>query len=179
MYVICDKENHASIYDGCKLSYGKMLRFDHADMEDLERQLQKVPQKAGCLIVTDGVFSMAGDIAKLPEIVRAGTSSTAPGSWWTTPTALGVLGEGGRGTASYFGLEDEVDLYHGHVLQIPGAAWAATLRASDADHRLYPPRFPAVYLLGVHPACLCGVRPGGAAASEGASGAGAAAAGPF
>ena len=69
-YVICDRENHASIYDGCKLSYGKMLRYDHNDMEDLERQLQKVPETAGILIVTDGVFSMGGDIANLPEIVR-------------------------------------------------------------------------------------------------------------
>ena len=69
-YVICDRENHASIYDGCKLSYGKMLRYRHADMEDLERQLQKVPGNRGCLIITDGVFSMGGDIAKLPEIVK-------------------------------------------------------------------------------------------------------------
>ena len=68
-YVLCDRENHASIYDGCKLSYGKMLRYRHNDMVDLERQLQKVPESAGKLIVTDGVFSMGGDIAKLPEIV--------------------------------------------------------------------------------------------------------------
>ena len=61
-YVICDRENHASIYDGCKLSYGKMLRYRHADMEDLERQLQKVPDNYGCLIVSDGVFSMGGGI---------------------------------------------------------------------------------------------------------------------
>ena len=67
-YVIMDRENHASLYDGCKLSYGKMLRFRHADMEDLEKKLQKVPAECGCLIVTDGVFSMGGDIANLPEI---------------------------------------------------------------------------------------------------------------
>ena len=69
-YVICDRENHASIYDACRLSYGKMLRYRHNDMADLEAQLQKVPEKAGCLIVTDGVFSMGGDIADLPAIVR-------------------------------------------------------------------------------------------------------------
>ena len=69
-YVICDKENHASIYDGCKLSYGKMLRYNHNDMEGLEKQLQKVPETSGALIVTDGVFSMGGDIANLPEICR-------------------------------------------------------------------------------------------------------------
>ena len=67
-YVICDRENHASIYAGCQLSYGKMLRYRHSDMAELEKCLQKVPETAGALIVTDGVFSMGGDIAKLPEI---------------------------------------------------------------------------------------------------------------
>ena len=111
-YVICDRENHASIYDGCKLSYGTMLRFRHADMEDLERQLQKVPENRGCLIVTDGVFSMGGDIAKLPEIVRLAKKYGA-GVMVDDAHGLGVIGEGGRGTASYFGLEDEVDIYMG------------------------------------------------------------------
>ena len=111
-YVICDKENHASIYDGCKLSYGKMLRYDHADMADLEHQLQKVPETAGCLIVTDGVFSMGGDIAKLPEIVRLAKQYGAR-VMVDDAHGLGVLGVGGRGTASHFGLEDEVDIYMG------------------------------------------------------------------
>ena len=111
-YVICDRENHASIYDGCKLSYGKMLRYRHADMEDLERQLQKVPENRGCLIVTDGVFSMGGDIAKLPEIVKLARQYGA-GVMVDDAHGLGVIGEGGRGTASYYGLEDEVDIYMG------------------------------------------------------------------
>ena len=72
-YVICDRENHASIYAGCQLSYGKMLRYRHSDMAELEKCLQKVPETAGALIVTDGVFSMGGDIAKLPcmKMMRA------------------------------------------------------------------------------------------------------------
>lgn len=111
-YVICDKENHASIYDGCRLSFGKMLRYRHSDMEDLERLLQKVPEKAGCLIVTDGVFSMGGDIAKLPEIVALAKKYGAR-VMVDDAHGLGVIGEGGRGTASYFGLEDEVDIYMG------------------------------------------------------------------
>ena len=111
-YMICDKENHASIYDGCRLSYGKMLRYDHADMEDLERQLQRVPESAGCLVITDGVFSMGGDIAKLPEIVRLAKQYGAR-VMVDDAHGLGVLGEGGRGTANYFGLEDEVDIYMG------------------------------------------------------------------
>ena len=111
-YVICDRENHASIYDGCKLSYGKMLRYRHSDMAELERCLQKVPENRGALIVTDGVFSMGGDIAKLPEIVALAKKYGAR-VMVDDAHALGVIGEGGRGTASHFGLEDEVDIYMG------------------------------------------------------------------
>ena len=111
-YVICDKENHASIYDGCKLSYGKMLRYKHGDMDELEKCLKKVPESAGCLIVTDGVFSMGGDIAKLPEIVELAKKYGAR-TMVDDAHGLGVIGKGGRGTASFFGLEDEVDLFMG------------------------------------------------------------------
>ena len=111
-YVICDRENHASIYDGCRLSFGKMLRYRHSDMEDLESCLQRVPETSGCLIVTDGVFSMGGDIARLPEIVALAKKYGAR-VMVDDAHGLGVIGEGGRGTASYFGLEDEVDIYMG------------------------------------------------------------------
>lgn len=111
-YVICDKENHASIYDGCKLSLGKMLRFKHSDMNDLEAVLASVPLSAGILIVTDGVFSMGGDIANLPEICRLAKKYGAR-VMVDDAHGLGVIGEGGRGTASYYGLEDEVDIYMG------------------------------------------------------------------
>ncbi|MCI6951183.1 MAG: aminotransferase class I/II-fold pyridoxal phosphate-dependent enzyme [Clostridium sp.] len=111
-YVICDRENHASIYDGCKLSYATMLRYRHNDMEHLEKCLQRVPDTAGVLIVTDGVFSMGGDIANLPEIVRL---AKAYGARVMVDDAhgLGVLGNGGRGTADYFGLADDVDIIMG------------------------------------------------------------------
>ena len=111
-YVIMDRENHASLYDGCKLSYGKMLRYRHSDMAELEKCLQKVPETAGALIVTDGVFSMGGDIAKLPEICALAEKYGAR-VMVDDAHGLGVLGEGGRGTASYFGLEDQVDVYMG------------------------------------------------------------------
>lgn len=111
-YIICDKENHASIYDGCKLSYGKMLRYNHDDMEDLERKLQAVPKESGALIVTDGVFSMSGDIANLPVIVDLAKKYGAR-IMVDDAHGLGVIGKGGRGTASYYGLEDEVDIYMG------------------------------------------------------------------
>ncbi len=111
-YVLCDRENHASIYDGCRLSMGKMLRYRHSDMEDLEKKLESVPDKAGILIVTDGVFSMSGDIAKLPEICRLAEKHGAR-VMVDDAHGLGVIGEGGRGTASHFGLEDKVDVIMG------------------------------------------------------------------
>lgn len=111
-YMILDKEDHASIYDATRLTYGKMLRYKHADMEDLERQLKLVPEECGCLIITDGVFSMGGDIAKLPEIVALAKKYGAR-VMVDDAHGLGVLGKGGRGTASHFGLEDEVDIYMG------------------------------------------------------------------
>ncbi len=111
-YVVCDRENHASIYDGCRLSYGKLLRYKHNDMKNLEQILEKIPDNAGCMIVTDGVFSMSGDIANLPEIVRL-AKKYGVRIMLDDAHGLGVLGEGGRGTASHFGLEDEVDIYMG------------------------------------------------------------------
>ena len=111
-YVICDRDNHASIYDGCKLSYGKMLRYRHNDMEELEQKLKSVPETAGILIVTDGVFSMGADLCNLPEICRLAKKYGAR-VMVDDAHALGVIGEGGRGTASYFGLEDQVDIYMG------------------------------------------------------------------
>ncbi len=111
-YVVCDKENHASIYDGCRLSYGKMLRYNHADMQDLERQLSSIGEGHGILIVTDGVFSMGGDIAKLPEIVALAKKYNAR-VMVDDAHGLGVLGKHGRGTAEHFNLEDEVDIYMG------------------------------------------------------------------
>ncbi|MBR6795943.1 MAG: pyridoxal phosphate-dependent aminotransferase family protein [Clostridia bacterium] len=111
-YILCDKENHASIYDGCRLSFAKTLYYKHNDMEDLERLLQTFSPKGGVLIVTDGVFSMSGEIANVPEIVRLAKQYGAR-VMVDDAHGLGVLGEGGRGTASHFGLEDEVDIYMG------------------------------------------------------------------
>ncbi len=111
-FIICDKENHASIYDACRLSFAKMYTYPHNDMAELERLLQLVEGKGGILIVTDGVFSMSGDIANLPEIVRLAKQYGAR-VMVDDAHGMGVIGEGGRGTASHFGLEDEVDIYMG------------------------------------------------------------------
>lgn len=108
-YILNDRENHASIYDACRLSDAKVLRYRHSDMEDLERQLQSIPDTAGKLIVTDGVFSMRGDICKLPEIVALAEKYGAR-VMVDDAHGFGVLGPGGRGTAAHFGLTDKVDI---------------------------------------------------------------------
>ncbi len=111
-YILCDKENHASIYDGCRLSYGKMLRYEHSNMEDLEKKLQNVPAECGILIVTDGVFSMSGEICKLPEIVALAKKYGAR-VMVDDAHGLGVLGKHGRGTGEHFNMEDDVDIIMG------------------------------------------------------------------
>lgn len=110
--IISDKENHASIYDGCRLSFARLLRYEHNDMEDLERQLASVGPDKGILIVTDGVFSMSGEICKLPEIVKLAKKYGAR-VMVDDAHGLGVIGKGGRGTASHFGLEKDVDIIMG------------------------------------------------------------------
>jgi len=108
--VITDREDHASIVDGCRLAYGEMKRFRHNDMEHLEQVLQSCDGHAA-LVVIDGVFSMGGDIAPLPEVVRLCKQYGAR-LMVDDAHAMGVLAQG-RGTAAHFGLTDEVDLTMG------------------------------------------------------------------
>ncbi len=112
-FIIADRENHASIVDGCRLSFGKTLKYRHSDMEDLERILaQSADDEAGILIATDGVFSMGGDIANLPRIVSLARKYHAR-VFVDDAHSIGVLGKNGRGSASHFGLESEVDITMG------------------------------------------------------------------
>jgi 8-amino-7-oxononanoate synthase len=110
-YVITDKEDHASIIDGCRMALGTMKRFVHNDMDSFERALSSVPDDAGKLVVVDGVFSMGGDIAPLPEILPLCREYGAR-LMVDDAHSVGVLG-GGKGTAAHFGLTDEVDLTMG------------------------------------------------------------------
>ncbi len=109
--VITDKEDHASIVDGCRLAFGSMKRFRHNDMADLERVLASCPEGRGKLVVVDGVFSMGGDLAKLPEIVPLCKKYGAR-LMVDDAHSIGVLGDG-RGTAAHFGLHDQVDIIMG------------------------------------------------------------------
>jgi 8-amino-7-oxononanoate synthase len=110
--IFSDRENHASIYDGIRLSFASMVRYKHSDMADLEKELAAADPEKGKLIVTDGIFSMSGDIANLPEIVRLAKQYGAR-VMVDDAHGFGVLGPRGRGTAEHFGLEDEVDIIMG------------------------------------------------------------------
>ncbi len=109
---VVDKADHASIYDGCRLADGEMVRFNHNNARHLESVLKKVGEHKACLVVIDGVFSMGGDIADLPGIVDVCRRHDAR-LMVDDAHAIGVIGEGGRGTGSHFGLEDSVDLVMG------------------------------------------------------------------
>lgn len=110
-YAIIDKDAHACIVDGCLMSRGEMKRFRHNDLSSLEEALSKLPAEGGKLVIVDGVYSMGGDLAPLPEIVdickRYGARIMIDDAH-----GIGVTG-GGRGTAAHFGLTDEVDLIMG------------------------------------------------------------------
>lgn len=111
-YIICDERDHASIVDGRRLSFAKQLKFKHNDMADLEKQLQKCEPNAVKLIVVDGVFSMEGDLAKLPEIVELKKKYNAS-IMVDEAHGLGVFGKEGRGVCDHFGVTDDVDLIMG------------------------------------------------------------------
>lgn len=111
-FVITDRMDHASIIDACRLSFAEVRKFKHNDMQDLEKVLSEIPEDKGKLIVVDGVFSMEGDIADLPNIVKLAKKYKAR-VMVDDAHGLGVLGKHGRGTAEHFGLEDEVDLIMG------------------------------------------------------------------
>ena len=129
-YIICDERDHASIVDGRRLSFAKQLKFRHNDMEDLEKQLQKCDPDAIKLIVVDGVFSMEGDLANLPEIVRLKKKYNAS-IMVDEAHGIGVFGKEGKGVCDYFGVTDEVDLIMGTFSK--SLASIGGFIAADAD----------------------------------------------
>jgi 8-amino-7-oxononanoate synthase len=110
--IFTDRANHASIVDGCRLSFGRSIKFKHNDLNDLERLLSKYPNSGGKLIVADGVFSMEGDIIDLPNVAKLAEKYEAR-IMIDDAHAIGVLGKHGRGTGEHFGLEDKVDIVMG------------------------------------------------------------------
>lgn len=129
-YLILDEYDHASLIDGSRLSFSKVIKYSHNDMEDLQRKLSILPEEAVKLIVVDGVFSMEGDIAKLPEIVKVADKFGA-NIMVDDAHSLGVIGKKGAGTASHFDLTDSVDLIMGTFSK--SLASLGGFIASDAD----------------------------------------------
>jgi len=130
--IFIDELNHASIVDGCQLSFAKRIKYKHNDIEDLARKFE-LPKRANDskdIIVTDGIFSMDGDIAKLDEIVKVAKKNNAI-TMVDCAHALGVIGKNGAGTASHFGISKEVDLIGGTFSK--SLASVGGFVAGDAD----------------------------------------------
>ncbi len=145
--VVIDKMDHASIVDGCRLSYGEVKRFKHNDMADLERILSENNGR-GKLVVVDGVFSMEGDITNLPEVLNI---SKKYGARLLVDDAhgIGVLGRTGRGTSEHFGLENEVDLIMGTYSK--SLASIGGFIAGDADVIHYIKHFARSLIFSASP----------------------------
>ena len=111
-YIILDEYDHACIIDGSRLSFSKVIKYAHNDMADLQRKLSILPEEAVKIIAVDGIFSMEGDIVKLPEIVKLADQFGA-NIMIDDAHSLGVIGDKGAGTASHFGLTNDVDLIMG------------------------------------------------------------------
>jgi len=111
-YVLLDERNHASIIDGSRLSFSKVVKYAHNDMDDLRCKMARLPDDSLKLIATDGIFSMEGDIVNLPELVRVAEDFEAA-ILCDDAHSLGVIGAHGAGTADHFGLTDQVDLIMG------------------------------------------------------------------
>ena len=130
-YIICDDRDHASIVDGRRLSFATQLKYKHNDMEDLEKELQKCEPDAVKLIVVDGVFSMEGDLANLPEIVRLKKKYNAS-IYVDEAHGLGVFGKQGRGVCDHFGVTEDIDLIWEHSVSL----WLLSVVSLQATRRL-------------------------------------------
>lgn len=111
-YILCDKENHASLIDGCRMSPAKIIPFAHNSPDSLRRRLARLPRESGKMVVIDGVFSMSGDIARLPELMAVAREFRAK-FYVDEAHALGVIGPDGRGSAYHMGVANHADLMMG------------------------------------------------------------------
>lgn len=151
-----DRENHASIYEGCAVSPGKTLRYRHNDMEHLEYLLKKNSQVKGKLIITDSVFSMSGDIANLPEIVKLAKNYGAT-LLVDEAHGLGVLGEGGRGASSYYNVEKEVDIYVGTFSKSLGSIGGFVSAKPEVAEYIRHKASAFIFTAALPPASVAGV----------------------
>lgn len=149
-YIIIDAWSHASIIDACNLSFAKRKKFEHNDMEDLERTLCGIKGDCGKLIVVDGVFSMEGDICDLPGIIHLAKKYRAR-VMVDDAHGLGVLGKGGRGTASRFDLTDEVDIIMGTFSKSLASLGGYAASSEEVIHYLKHNSRPFIFSASITP----------------------------
>ncbi|MFE3575498.1 8-amino-7-oxononanoate synthase [Lysinibacillus sp. NPDC059133] len=157
--IFSDAWNHASIIDGCRLSQAKTIVYEHADMVDLEHKLRQSNGDGKKLIVTDGVFSMDGDIAPLPEIVALAKEYNAY-IMIDDAHVTGILGSDGRGTADYFGLKDEIDFTVGTLSKAIGAEGGFVATSSIAKNYLLNNARSFIFQTGLSPSAIEAAREG-------------------
>ena len=154
-----DRENHASIYEGCAIAQGKTLRYRHNDMDHLEHLLQKNSQVKGKLIITDSVFSMSGDIANLPEIVKIAKNHGAS-LLVDEAHGMGVLGDNGRGACEYFDVEKDIDIYVGTFSKSLGSIGGFVSTKKNIAEYIRHKASAFIFTAALPPASVAGVLEG-------------------
>jgi len=154
--VFLDKLDHASIVDGAKMSHGETLRFNHGDLAGLERKLQKAPDGTGTMVIVDGVYSMEGDIADLPNLLKV-TRQYGAALAVDDAHSVGVLGPNGDGTAAHFGLIDEVDLIVGTFSKSLASIGGFAAGSETVIHYLKHHSRPLIFTAALPPANTAGV----------------------
>jgi 8-amino-7-oxononanoate synthase len=154
--VVLDKLDHASIVDGAKMCHGETLRFNHADLGSLERKLQALGPSSGIMIVVDGVFSMEGDIADVPNLLKVAQKFGAALAL-DDAHAVGVLGPKGDGTAAHYGLVDEVDLIVGTFSKSLASIGGFVAGSETVIHFLRHHSRPLIFTAALPPSNTAGV----------------------
>ncbi len=154
--VFLDKLDHASIVDGAKMSHGETARFNHGDLGGLERKLQRVPEGTGTMVIVDGVYSMEGDVADLPALLRV-TQRYGAALAVDDAHSIGVLGPKGDGTAAHFGVIDEVDLIVGTFSKSLASIGGFAAGADGIIHYLKHHSRPLIFTAALPPSNTAGV----------------------
>jgi 8-amino-7-oxononanoate synthase len=154
--VILDKLDHASIVDGAKMSHGETVRFNHGDLAGLERKLQRLPPNAGVMVIVDGVYSMEGDIADLPALIKV-CQKYGAALVVDDAHSVGVLGPNGEGTAAHFDVTDEVDLIVGTFSKSLASIGGFVAGSETVIHYLKHHARPLIFTAALPPANTAGV----------------------
>ena len=154
--VFLDKLDHASIVDGAKMSHGETVRFNHGDLAGLDRRLQRVPAGTGLMIVVDGVFSMEGDIADVPGLLKVAQKYGAALAI-DDAHAVGVIGPKGDGTAAHYDLVDEVDLIVGTFSKSLASIGGFVAGSETVIHFLRHHARPLIFTAALPPSNTAGV----------------------